>query len=141
VNEQAPKETPEQELERLQAERAERKKALKARLTARAIEKEKLRLKYESELGTEGSQFEIIDTGHHDDPFVVVKLPALVQWTKWEQSKQTPTDRYDFVVPSVVAPSIEAYNALRQKRYGVEMQASNALGRLLGLMEVDDLGK
>ncbi len=134
-------ESPADTLARLREQRQKRDKSRADARILREIEKENLRERYESELGAEGSEFMIVDTGHLDDPLVVVKRPALVQWTKWEQSKQTPTDRYDMVAPSLVLPTRDEYNALREKRYGAEMQSSNALAVMLGLLTEADLGK
>lgn len=134
-------ETPDEKLERLRKDRAERNKGLRDAQIIRAITREELIARYEAELGIQGSEWDIVDSGHLDDPFVVVKRPALVQWTKYEQTKQTPTDRYDFVIPSVVYPSRDDYNALREKRIGVEVQASNAMAHMMGLVGDTDQGK
>lgn len=125
----------------LKKERAIREEVRAAQRLERELLREELAARFEGELGAEGSEFEIVDTGHLGDPLLVVKRPALVQWTKYEQSKQTAQDRYEMVVPSLVHPTIDEFNALRDKRIGGEIQAANALARLMGLTEASDRGK
>ena len=126
---------------RLLEQKAERDATRRARLAAREVERLELAERYELELGAEGSEFAIFDSGHVDDPLVVVKRPALVQWSKYEQSKQTPIDRFDFVRPSIVHPAEAEWNALREKRPGVEIQASNLMAHMMGLKVEADAGK
>lgn len=128
-------------LARLRKERAEREAARADKRVEREVEREELAARFEAELGPEGSEFAIVDSGIVGDPIVVLKRPALVQWTTYEQSQQTPTDRYHFVVPSVVHPPQAEYNAFREKRIGVELLASNALAVLMGAAEGAARGK
>lgn len=126
---------------RLLEQKEQREAVRRARLAAREVERLELAERYEAELGPEGSEFAVFDSGHVDDPLVVVKRPALVQWSKFEQSKQTPIDRYDFVAPSIVHPTKDEWNALREKRPGVELGASNLMAHMMGLKTEADAGK
>lgn len=135
------KETREQHHNRLLELRHARQKERAGKLKDREIERMELAERFEAQIGAEGSEFAIYDSGHISDPLVVVKRPQLVQWTKYEQSKQTPTDRYDFVAPSVVHPPIDEWNALREKRVGIEIAASNLMAKLMGLGQEAEAGK
>lgn len=126
-------ETLEQKHARLLKAREEKDRERAAKRIMRDVERMELAERFEGELGPEGSEFMIYDSKHLDDPLVVVKRPALVQWTKYEQSKHTPTDRYDFVAPSIVHPPLDEFNTLRQKRIGVEIAASNLAAHLMGI--------
>lgn len=107
----------------------------------RKIERLELAQRFERELGAEGSEFIIYDSGHLDDPLVVVKRGALVQYTKYEDSKHTHADRYDFVSPCIVHPSLEEYQTARQRRIGIEVEVANRLAKLYGLKVEIDAGK
>lgn len=134
-------ETSDQKRARLEQQRAERMKQRKQKLDERSLLRLELAERFEQERGPEGSDFAIYDSGQPDDPLVVVARPLLVQWTKYEQTKQTPTDRFDFVTPSVLYPEREAYLALREKRVGVELGCSNLMGAMMGIQAQDEAGK
>jgi hypothetical protein len=134
-------ETPEEELARLRKDRQDREGARAKDGVVRELEKERLLARFESELGARGSEFQLLDTRLPGDPFVVIKRPAMVQWTKWDQSKQTPTDKYELVAPSVVHPSMEQFNELRQKRVGIESTLSNLMAPMMGIFDAEEAGK
>ncbi len=128
-------------LDQLLKDRAIREEVRAAQRLERQIEREELAAKFEAEHGAEGAEFTIIDSGHLGDALVVVKRPESVQWTKYEQSKQLPSDRYDFVAPSIAHPDRDTFNALRNRRIGVEIQCSNAMAAMMGLVEAGERGK
>lgn len=134
-------ETKSEKLARLRRERQERESARDDARIDRELEKEELIAKFERELGPRGSEFQILDTRLPGDPLVVIKRPQKVQWTKWEQSKQTPVDKYDLVAPSVVHPSVEAFGDLLQKRAGIETTITNLMAPMMGLFEAEEAGK
>lgn len=130
-----------EKLARLRKERQELEAKRAEKELDRELEKEELLAKFEGLLGPRGSEFQLLDTRLPGDPYVVVKRPAMVQWTKWEQSKQTPTDRYDLVAPSIVHPSIDEFNELRTKRVGIETTLSNLMAPMMGIFQAEDAGK
>lgn len=126
---------------RLMQERQEKDKAIRTKEMERDCQRMELASKYERELGREGSEFMIFDSKFVDDPLVVLKRPATVQWTKYEQSKMTYADRYDFVAPSVVHPTLDEFNALKEKRAGATISCSNLLSAMMGLRLGEESGK
>lgn len=126
---------------RLLRERDAKQKALREKQLERDVQRMELAESFERELGREGSEFMIYDSGFLEDPLVVVKRPEPVQWTKYEQSKMTPADRYDFVGPSVKHPPLEEFNALCARRAGVTTKCSNLLAHMMGLLQEDEAGK
>jgi hypothetical protein len=130
-----------QKLARLQTERAKLEAERADKLLDREIEREELAARFEKELGPEGSEFLIYDSGHLGDPLVVVKRGQMVQYTSYEASKQTHADRYDFVSPCIVHPTLTEYQEARQRRYGIEIEVANRLAKLFGLRVQVDTGK
>ena len=134
-------ETTAQKLARLQETRARREKGRDDQRLEREVRKLELAEEFESKLGAEGSEFFIYDSGHLDDPLFVVKRGLLIQYTKYEDSKQTHADRFDFVSPSVVHPTLDEYKVAREKRIGIEVELANRLAKLYGLNVKVDSGK
>ena len=143
MNDQTPKdaETFDQRYLRMLEQKQKRDQERKRKHQERELARDELVARFEEELGPEGSSFGVYDTGHVDDPLIVVKRPARVQWTKFSQSKQTVADRYDLIAPSLVHPSIDEWNALLEKRAAVDLGVSNLLSDLMGLKQEADQGK
>ena len=141
-DEPIPAETPDEELARLRGARAKRSEPEKLDLVKRAIEKEKLIAKYETESGWKlGTDFVVIDTGHVGDPLVVAKKPTVIQWDKWSQAESTPANRYDFVAPSIAHPTQSEYLTLRQTRVGIDLAVANAIMMMMGVGADVEAGK
>lgn len=141
MSEQPKEETKQQKLARLQEDRAKIEAARKDKFLDRQIEREELAARFERELGAEGSEFFIYDSGHLGDPLVVVKRGQMVQYTKYEDSKHTHADRFDFVSPCIAFPPLDEYCEARQKRIGIEVEIANRLARLYGLKVEIEQGK
>lgn len=137
----AKEETTAEKLARLQQNRAKREKGRDEKRLEREVRKLELAEEFEAKLGAEGSEFFIYDSGHLDDPLFVVKRGLLIQYTKYEDSKQTHADRFDFVSPSVVHPTLDEYKVARENRIGIEVELANRLAKLYGLNVKVDSGK
>lgn len=135
-------ETLEEKRARLLTKQQERDKKREQARLEREVERLELVEKFEEELkGAEGQEFAIYDSGELGEGFFVVKRGASVAFTRYADSKMNPSDRYDFVAPHVVHPTIEKFKEALERRPAIGIELANRLGVLYGMKLRIDEGK
>lgn len=137
--------TEEKPLEERMAELRAKKDAIDAAREVarkvRAVEEMELEVRFDGELGSRGTMFELVDSGDLDEGFIVVKLGPEVLWKRFTSSKTTNEDVHELVRPCVVHPSPAKYDEIVARRPALGVRAANALATLFGVKSETNAGK
>ena len=108
---------------------------------AREMEELELEVRFDAELGSRGSQFEIINTGELGEGCIVVKLGEEVLWKRFQNSKMNAEDIAALVRPCVVYPTLSKYDEITSRRSFLANRCANALATLYGVKIEANAGK